>query len=277
VSLLPSYVAKLNRAKRHLVELESAVDRFTNTHPYEVATSVEGKKKRKIRRINFTSSPDNTEIPEIAADVVYNLRSALDHLMAALVAPSERTHVYFPIYFHGVWEPAGPREDPERTKQRGRWMSDTQTVSEGALAVLKKLQPPATPNLGETNLLTVINSLSNTDRHTKFPVLAQGLRGLIVNWTMPNGTIGTGGALAPTAHFLKNQAQIGKIPYRAVNVDVYGEPVIAVRVGFEGKRAQYIEIPKDFVTLIKVMGGGDGIGVAGIIPDLIPHVRADAP
>jgi hypothetical protein len=32
-----------------------------------------------VQRLEFTSLPENTDVPLIAADAVYNLRSALDH------------------------------------------------------------------------------------------------------------------------------------------------------------------------------------------------------
>src|SRR4051812_19688648 len=119
--VIPSYIAKLARAKKHLGDLEEEVRRFGDTHPYEVREAVVAADGRKVRRITFTGSPANTDIPLIAADAIYNLRSALDHLMSALVTSKHRSSAVFPVYFAGVWEEAASGENVRRAKQRRRW------------------------------------------------------------------------------------------------------------------------------------------------------------
>ena len=79
----PSYVAKLSRAEKHLIDLETEIDRYPSTEPYTVEEGVEGKRERKVHRLAFTAEPANTDIPMTAADVLYNLRSCLDGLKCA--------------------------------------------------------------------------------------------------------------------------------------------------------------------------------------------------
>src|SRR5215211_1509042 len=106
--VVPSFITKVARAKKHLVDLKTAVDGFAATHPYTVAETVESKRSRKRRRLQFTATPANTDIPVIAADAIHNLRSSLDHLMSAMVANKDRGSVMFPIYFQGAWDAIVP-------------------------------------------------------------------------------------------------------------------------------------------------------------------------
>jgi hypothetical protein len=53
-AIVPSYVAKANRAAKHLIDLEAEIGRHAARKPYTVQTTVQGKKKRKVRRLVFT-------------------------------------------------------------------------------------------------------------------------------------------------------------------------------------------------------------------------------
>jgi hypothetical protein len=141
-AIVPSYVAKLSRAEKHLIELEGEIDSYTSIDPYAVSEGVEGTRQRRVRRLAFTEDPASTEIPIIAADAIYNLRSCLDHLMSSLVAPRDRRKTMFPIFFQGVWESPVPGEQRRRAKERARWASDIKTLPDDAVAILKRLQPP---------------------------------------------------------------------------------------------------------------------------------------
>src|SRR5271163_5190888 len=120
-AIVPSYLSKVSRAEKHLVELHEAIDAFIASKPYTVRKRIEGKKKPKtVHRVVFTTDPVNTDIPIIAADVVYNLRSALDHLMSCLVANKKRGSVIFPVFFEGAWDDPVPGDDEQRLKLQAR-------------------------------------------------------------------------------------------------------------------------------------------------------------
>jgi hypothetical protein len=264
-AIVPSYLAKVARAKKHLVELEDEITAYAATNPYMVREVVQGKKKRKRRTLVFTLDPADTDIPIVAADVIYNLRSGLDHLMGSLVPAKDRRSVMFPIFWQGVWEPPVPGENEERCKARGRWSSSAKTLGDEAVAVLKRLQPPDSGgNPTDPHLLEVLNRLSNADRHTKLPVVASGLREVAVEWTMPDG--GRFRARAPTGprSFLEHDAEIADIPYRAVDVQIKGTPVIAIRIGQQ--RGHHVRIPNDLRLLADLIEDDT-------IPSLAPHVR----
>src|SRR5215212_2557483 len=128
--IVPSYIAKVARAKKHLIDLQAAIDLFAGDHPYTARERIEGKKQRKVWRLTFTGDPANTDIPVIAADAIYNLRSSLDHLMSSLVPSNQRSSAMFPVYFEGVWEPSPPGENKQRCKERACWASDTKSLAE---------------------------------------------------------------------------------------------------------------------------------------------------
>jgi hypothetical protein len=269
-TVVPSFIAKVARAKRHLVDLEAEIERWINTKPYTVRESVEGKNQTKVWRLTFTSDPANTGIPILAADAIYNLRSSLDHLMSSLVTKKDRGSAMFPVFFEGVWEPDVAGENSERLKQRSRWRSDTKTLGPDAVALLKVAQPPDRSEDGdEANYLRVLNSLSNRDRHTKLPIVAHGLGNFILRWKRPDGTPQHAlGLTVDKGGFFKNDARISNIPQDAVEVEIAGTPEVAIRVGLDGSgRERFLVIPKLLIDTTRLIE-------TNVIPPLMPHVRA---
>lgn len=233
MAIVPSYIAKVSRAKEHLIDLQKAVDSYALTNPYTVSERIEGKKKPKLRRrLAFTADPANTDIPIIAADAIYNLRSSLDHLMGTLVPKSRRRNVMFPVFFQGVWEGALPGDDKERIKARERWKSYVKGLAPEAIAFLKKAQPPDGADETHANLLKTLNEWSNRDRHEKLPIVVPGLRGMMVRFKNPDGTEGSGiGVPQADDAIFKDHTEIRAIPDDAVDVEIAGVPLIAISVG----------------------------------------------
>jgi hypothetical protein len=263
-AIVPSYIDKASRAEKHLIDLKAAIDAYSATHPYTVSERIEGKKKpAKVRRLEFTADPANTEIPVIAADAVINLRAALDHLMNALVANKDRGTAMFLIYFQGVWEAIVPGENQERIKQRERWASDIKTLSDAPIAILKRLQPPDDAEGDRANMLHVINGLANRDRHERLPVIAAGLREIRLTWNLPGRGEERGFAAQPDVVY-KDKARLRGIPEDAVDVKIEGTRAVAIRVGSGEK---YIELPDHLDHIAR--GIKDGI-----IPELVPSRRA---
>jgi hypothetical protein len=268
VTITPSYVAKLTRAEKHLIELEAEVDRYASTQPYAVAVGVEGKSERKVHRLVFTAEPQNTDIPIIAADVLYNLRSCLDHLMNLLLAPRDRGNARFPIFFEGVWEPPVAGESEKRSGKRARWAADVKTLPDDAITVLKRLQPPAGPgDYQEANLLRFVKRLSNRDRREKLPVVATGLDGMVVRWKLPDGTTQAGfGVLESPSDFFQSNAPI-HVPDDALDLEIKGAPVIAISAGRDKQgRQRQLEIPRHLQLAIRLIE-------ESIIPSLSPYVH----
>jgi hypothetical protein len=205
--------------------------------------------------------PANTDIPIIAADAVYNLRSALEHIMARITPRNRRDNSRFPIIWEGVWEAPVPGENKERSDARTRWRSAVNGLPNEAVAILKSLQPPDGGGQG-TNLLQLVNWLSNRDRHEKLPVIAQGVLQLRATWTDQDGTLMEGaGQIAPDQMF-ENHAEIDAIPEDAMDVEVQGIPVIALKVS---QQERYVQIPEQLDAARRLIA-------ERIIPALGPFV-----
>jgi hypothetical protein len=267
-AVVPSYLAKISRAEKHLVELHEAIDEYAASRPYAVRKWVEGKKKKPVWRLAFTQTPANTDIPIIAADVIYNLRSALDHLMSCLVANKDRSSVIFPIMFAGVWKPHTAGDDAQRAKLRARWNSDTKSVKPEALAILKALQPPNDTGDGtEANRLRALNSFSNRDRHERLPIIATGLDQPILTGTRGNGREYRG-LPEPNqpSDFAHDDARL-KVPPDSMKVEIEGTPLVVIQVGKDERgRLRYLRLPQLFDETIPWLK-------LRVTDALIPYVR----
>ncbi len=77
--------AKLDRADEHLEACKTEVATFLQGNPYEVVSKLEREAGR-VRLILRIYRDPPLRIATIAGDCIHNLRSALDHLIAALVS-----------------------------------------------------------------------------------------------------------------------------------------------------------------------------------------------
>ena len=264
--IVPSYIAKVARAKKHLIDLQAEIDLFTGDHPYTARERIEGKKQRKVWRLTFTADPANTDIPLIAADAIYNLRSSLDHLMSSLVPSNQRSSAMFPVYFEGVWEPSPPGENKQRCKERARWASDTKSLAEPVLAILKGLQPvDDSGNEDGIDLLRLLYRLSNRDKHEKLPVIAAGLKEPFITFSLPDGSEHRkmGSRTHPA---FENNADIRNLPDVAMDVKIEGAAVVAIRVA---EPEGHLPLPEFLWDTV------DGIENEVISP-LLPFVRPSA-
>jgi hypothetical protein len=274
-ALVPSFLSKLDRAEKHLADLNKAVRRYGgdagSAHPYTVRKRVEGNNKRDVYRLHFTRSPANTNIPLIAADAVYNMRSSLDHLIAAIAPAKDRDRLTFPVFWRGVWEPFVEGENQRRRKARHVWRALERALAPEAIAVLKRLQPPddAGPN-EEDHGLRVLNHLSNTDRHTKLPVAAAGIRAMQVRWRLPDGSEKWGLSEADPGAYVEDGAEVKDVPEGAVSMEERGTAVVAIRLRDKGVASHgksiNVEIPGGLSALLDFLR-------SNVVPRLVPYVR----
>jgi len=91
---------KVERARKHLRDLELARDNFINSKPYRLERESNLQTGYNIYRVFDIQTP-SVEIGLIVGDVIHNLRSALDHLTYQLVlrngaSPTKQTA--FPVF-----------------------------------------------------------------------------------------------------------------------------------------------------------------------------------
>jgi hypothetical protein len=104
--LIDNLNSKVERAKKHTLDLEKVWDEFFASKPYTVCFKDDSAKDERTYFLDrIREIPP--EVPLIAGDAISNLRSALDHLAHHLVvvgtgSPGPFTHVYFPIAATGA-------------------------------------------------------------------------------------------------------------------------------------------------------------------------------
>jgi hypothetical protein len=200
------------------------------------------------------------------------MRSSLEHLIAVLVPAKDRDRLTFPIYFRGVWEPLAEGEDRRRRKARHVWRVIEGALKPEAVAVLKRLQPPDDAGPDEKDHdLRILNQLSNTDRHSKLPVAAAGIRAMQIRWKLPDGSEKWGLSTADPGSYVEDGAEIKDVPNGAVNVEEQGTPVVVIRLrekemASHGKTVN-VEIPGGLKAVLTHIRGE-------VVPRLMPYERA---
>ena len=257
----PSYLLKLDWAQKHLDHLNAEIEAFSSSHPYTVAKRREG--KTEVWRLTFTPAL-STDVSLIGADFVHNVRSALDHLTAALVPASRRDKTYFPIFWEGVWDPPEEGDDAQALIDRSRWETIVKKMKPEAVAVLQGLQPYRgyTPQSEKTHLLSSLNRLWNADKHTRLPYVATGLSHATITFTLADGS----------AHVMVDEEPGGlgddaKLTWggsgRVVDVNITGTMEVAVRVAMPDG---YISIGEHFQGILNYARNA-------VVSPLMPYVH----
>jgi hypothetical protein len=171
-----SFSRKMVRAAQHLAELDQLLVAFADRHPYEVTVTTD-RKRNCIHRFEFTEEPP-ADVPLIVGDILYNLRSGFDHLIAALVPRAERSKVLFPLVAEPVWDiPRAEGESQDLRRNRDKWNSLIKRIKHPeAIPILQNLQPLTSRRVPPMmHPLDMLNKLSNKDRHQQLPVILAGL------------------------------------------------------------------------------------------------------
>lgn len=158
---------KVARAKRHFDELSNAIDAFLADNPYTVAVKGYGVPTGDQMMLRFTAHVRRDVPPEIApmiGDVLFNLRSALDHLAYALVIANNKktsTRTEFPIFY------SSDRFKGVGKTERDRWTTGPDKMagmSKKAQALIERLQPYH-DRIPKREALWLLHELHITDKH----------------------------------------------------------------------------------------------------------------
>jgi hypothetical protein len=150
---------KIDRANKHIADLDIARKAFLETKPYAVSTKRDPQTRRLIY---YVTKVDQTPIAlaSAAGDILHNLRSALDHLayQLFLVGPGgggggKGNRVYFPI----ARDAAEYNKKDTRQKIKGL-RSDVVD----AIDAIDAIEPYGG---GNSNDLWTLHALNNVDKH----------------------------------------------------------------------------------------------------------------
>lgn len=160
MSRLTGVRAKIERAKKHVRDLDVAIRAFTDRNPGRecVVSQPQSDTAYTLHCVRLLT-PIGSDIPVIAGDAVHNLRSALDHLAWQLVEANGQTpgrHTYFPLC-----DQAQKYRAPE-----------TERKIEGISAPAKQVIEAAQPYQAGYDLLGTLHEMNNWDKHRLLLVAA---------------------------------------------------------------------------------------------------------
>ena len=177
--------AKLERADRHVAEFEAEFKRLQHeripylvtAQPYEFRTGT---------MLEARAEPPEVYRDDVAAvvgDIVFNARSALDHLCVAL---SGNDRSQYPIFEADPWAVS---EDPEVERINARRRQDfkgyTKGMPVGAVELIRASQPYVLEGFPPPWLhpLAILKRLSNADKHRRLVALIDGICNVEVRCT----------------------------------------------------------------------------------------------
>jgi hypothetical protein len=150
---------KLYRAKEHIAQLERELAIFENEAPYGPIVNDDPQRAK-----SFLDLWQNRRIPPrfsiIAGEVIYQLRSSLDHIHQALIrrdGGTRTTQTQFPIW---TFKPVTPKE-------LRRYQAQVNGITRRkVLAAIKRHQPyTRRTRLDGKQWLGIMNMMGNTDKH----------------------------------------------------------------------------------------------------------------
>lgn len=147
---------KVKRAKKHIGDLDTALNTFLGTNPYKVGSKDHPVLKDATTFFVEKADPIPPDIPVICGDAIHNLRSALDHLAWHLVecsGHSAGTHTGFPIY-----DPSAFKNQKEEAKFFERKTQGMRTEITDAIRAQQ-------PYKGGNDTLWAIHDLDIVDKH----------------------------------------------------------------------------------------------------------------
>jgi hypothetical protein len=169
---------KLLRADAHREELQSAIDGFLFSNPYQFITDFDRAASAYVIRARVREEPPAT-LGVIVGDIVHNIRSALDHLACQFVLHSGGTptrQTAFPMFI----------EKPETGSRAARtWDNMTAGMNSDATEFLDHFQPYKTVSSGFPHRLALLNTLSNWDKHHDIHVVGHAFDGVPYKNSIP--------------------------------------------------------------------------------------------
>ncbi|HWA30051.1 MAG TPA: hypothetical protein VG867_03085 [Rhizomicrobium sp.] len=151
----PGARLKLDRAKRHITELDFAISEFLKENPHGIEIKTDG--QGHLRVTAKMSEASTVGLSVIIGDAIHNLRSSLDHLAAGLIEMNDGTpgrNTAFPI-------------DAAESGFNGNITSKLAGAADVAIAIVRAMKPYDTGNDGRPGNLNLVSlsRLDNDDKH----------------------------------------------------------------------------------------------------------------
>src|SRR5487761_1114219 len=233
-----SWRLKLNRAEKHLEEIDAEILRYADTHPYRAVR--DPKQKRNSNLWRYRLRIDQTPDPELAVifgDVIHNIRSALDHLAVGISDRERNYQAGFPIQRKNIWAKEGRPfvfGGRDGRNKRRSFNSAIAGMTPEAATIIKRLQPyQHGPMAAAIDPLAMVAGLENADKHRQLVTIVPGVnratahvlaRGRVIN-QFAQSFCEDGAIVAEFGEDFSPPLQDGE-----VDVNLYGAPAVAVKV-----------------------------------------------
>ncbi len=177
----PSHRLKLYRADEHIEQIEALTKPLRERREYPVVESMKPKRNAPEweYRLDLRLIQPSERLPILVGDYLFNVRSALDHLIVAIAPRKYRRKVSFPILTGDPLardETGGDYLDAEAA---ARWLSLVACLPDDCIAALKVLQPyEAAATHGhapENHALALLSAFQNADKHRELINTVVGL------------------------------------------------------------------------------------------------------
>lgn len=188
--MAPSHLLKLKRAKEHFIDLEELVSpsRVRRQYPVTERHETERKQPRWVYRLDLRSAQPGDAFSLIYGDFLFNIRSALDHLMVSLVPKNRETRTQFPIFTSDPLARDETTRDYLDADAASRWKRWTKGLPSKCVAELHKLQPYEAEREyskpAKNHAISILSALQNADKHRNLiePLVVLGPDlGLVLN------------------------------------------------------------------------------------------------
>ena len=160
--------AKIERADESIHNLNTEINTLINGDTYTLISILSDDATKRSIRIVGPEPPLRFAV--LAGEIVYHLRSSLDHLVRSLVVNNNnipgRNHQY-PIC-----------STPESFKEASDQKRGLQGISSSAKAIIESRQPYRSTESFERHFLHILQELNNADKHRLLVVLVTRIPGL---------------------------------------------------------------------------------------------------
>ncbi len=266
-----SWRRKVQRAEHHLGDFIDRISPIQERRSYPAPKAIEPFKDTTayLYRVQIPES-DDPLLPIIAGDILFNLRSALDHIFVALVPEADRSkRTAFPIFTDDIEakDPATGRYlYPEA---RAAWQRKTAGADAAAMGVVKRFQPYNLTLQGldpQYSSLAILGAFQNADKHRQLVLVSNGLRDPVVRQIHLDGrrvVVEPEEPLGPD-RVLRNRTVVGA-SLVATQVTMEAEGVLDVLIG-DAEHAAYHSCPGALETMLRDVGR--------VLDELEPLIRA---
>jgi hypothetical protein len=175
-----SWRTKIARAEHHLDDFKSRIapSQERRTYPVRERFEPDYEDGCYVGRI-VIPEPEDPLLPLIAGDLMFNLRSALDHLATALVPEAKRTRrTAFPMFTIDPNERDPSTGNYLHKRARRRWGEVTKGIPESAMAIVERAQAYKLRLLGldpRYGALALLHTFQNADKHSRLMFVVGGL------------------------------------------------------------------------------------------------------